>query len=202
VSCTSSQGPRVRGPEHQQGEILVQADESQGSAEIGSMPDVVELILAEHARISDLIEELGSALMHTGPAAAQSEPGLAWASLAAFLQFHIDAAEEIAYQAWASAEPGATSAIMQEVAIGGDIRDAVEEARLSLTGSRPWHLAVKTACKAAESHIANLECAPLVQFQMHIAPTRRRDLGRQWVAFMTARSLDAVNQLPRDLRAP
>jgi len=201
VSRISSQGPRVRSSEYQPSEILVQTDESRGAAGIRSMPDIVELILAEHARISDLIEQLGSAMRHTGRAAPRSEPGRAWAPLAAFLQFHIDAAEEIAYQAWASAEPGATSAIMQEVAIGADIREAVQEARLSLTGSRSWYLAVQAACRAAESHIANLECAPLTRFQVHIAPMARRDLGRQWVAFKAARALDAVGE-PRDLRAP
>jgi hypothetical protein len=190
----------IRAPEYQAAKIIAQGNECWDAAGNRSAPDVVELILAEHARISEFIEKLGSALADTGPAVPRSELDLAWAPLAAFLQLHLDAAEEIAYQAWASVEPGATSAIMQEVAVDSDIRDAVQEARLSLPGSRSWHMAVEAACNAARSHIANLESAPLVRFQTHIAPKARHDLGGRWVAFMTARALDAASQLPRDLR--
>jgi len=60
-------------------------------------------------------------------------------------------------------------------------------------------MAVQAACNAAKSHIVNLESGPLALFQRHIAPAVRRDLGGQWVAFMTAHALDAAARLPRAL---
>jgi anti-sigma B factor antagonist len=189
---------RCTGPMSQSATTVAQANETSDDATGGRpIPDVVELILAEHARITKLIEELRSAL--ADPAATQSDLGLAWASLAGFLRLHVDAAQEIAFQAWASTEPNAASAIMQEAATNADIHDAVQEARLASPGSPSWIMAVQAACSAATSHIASLESGPLARLQHHIAPATRRDLGGQWVAFMTAQVLDAAAQVPHDL---
>jgi hypothetical protein len=174
--------------------LVAQRPESSGAARNTSTPDLVELIMGEHARISKLIEKLESALAVTGPVGSQCDPDLVWAQLADFLQFHIDAAEEIAYLAWARAATDAVPAIMQEIAIDADIREAVQEARASLPGSRSWHMSVRAACIVARKHISNLESGPLTCIGRHIAPATRRDLGGQWAAFMTAQALDAAAQ--------
>jgi hypothetical protein len=153
-------------------------------------PDIVELILAEHARISKLIENLDSALVDAGPASPESR--LAWAALAGFLRFHVDAAAEIAYQALASAGPDAALAIRKASEADADIRAATEEACLSRPGSRAWHMAVEAACSAAKTHITCVESGLAARYQHHAAPGDRRTLGRQWVAFMTAQILDAA----------
>jgi len=98
--------------------------------------DIVELIHAEHVRISNLIGKLDSALAEPYPADAGSEPGLIWAALAGVLRLHVDAAEEIVYQKLAGASPDAALPIMQASKANADICEAVEEAGLSVPGSR------------------------------------------------------------------
>jgi hypothetical protein len=156
------------------------------------VPDVVELIRAEHARISKLIEKLDSAPMAAGPAGPGSGPGLAWAALAGFLRFHVDAAAEIAYPALASTGPDTGLAIRKASEADADIRAVMEEARLSRPGSRTWHMAVEAACSTAKDHITCVESGPLACYQHHTALGARCNLGRRWVAFMTAQVLDAA----------
>lgn len=154
-------------------------------------PDITELIRGEHTRIRKFIAELDNALLDADPAAPESEPAITWAALARFLSCHVDAAREISYRALAEAAPGTATAIAQAAEDDADIRAALEEARLSRPGSPAWHMAVEAACTAAKSHITRLESGPLPHYRHHAAPGARRALGRQWVAFMSARALDA-----------
>ena len=161
------------------------------------VPDIVELILAEHVRISKLIENLDSALADAGPASRGCGSYPAWATLAGFLRFHVDAAGEIAYQALASCGPDAALAIRNASEVDAEIREVLEEARLTRPGSRTWHMAVQAACSAAKNHITCVESGPLDRFRLHAAPAVRCTLGRQWAAFMTDQILDASARLPR-----
>lgn len=154
-------------------------------------PDITELILGEHVRIRKLIEELDRALLTDSPAGPGSEPALAWAVLARFLSFHVDAAREISYRALARAVPDAAVAVTHASEADADIRAAIEEARISEPGSPVWCMAVEAASSAARKHIARLESGPLPRYRRCAAPGARHVLGRQWVAFMTARALDA-----------
>jgi hypothetical protein len=88
--------------------------------------DLVELIRVEHARISQLINEVDSVLADVAPAEPGSELHLVRSGLAGFLEFHIDAAEEICYQALARAEPDVAHAIEQARDADADIRRAIE----------------------------------------------------------------------------
>ncbi len=128
----------------------------------------------------------------TGPGPG---PRAAWAALAGFLGFHVAAAGEIAYRPLAGTAPGAVAVIAHAAEADADIRAAVGEAQLARPGSRAWHMAVQAACSAARSHIACVESDPLSYFRHRTAPTVRRALGRQWVAFMAARALDEAARL-------
>ena len=172
-------------------EAEIEFTDTPGTREAAPTPDIMELILGEHTRISRLIGELDAALLDPGPVAPGSEPELAWAALARFLIFHLDAAEEVTYRALAMAGPGAAAAVRQASEADADIRAAVEEARLSPAGSLPWHMAVEAASRAARRHIVLLESGPLPHYRNHAAPGARRVLGRQWEAFMTDLVLDA-----------
>jgi hypothetical protein len=152
----------------------------------------VELIHADHVRISQLIKELDKALARTCPADPVPEPAPVWAALAGFLGLHIDAVEEIAYQALVSAGPGAARAIVQASEANAEICEAVQEARLSPTRSPTWRMAVQAACRAARRHIACEESGPLTWYRLQAAPPDRDALGHQWVSFVTARVLDSV----------
>lgn len=153
------------------------------------MTDIVELIHAEHVRISELVEKLDDALA-AWTAGPGSDPGPIWAALAGLLPLHLDAAEEVAYHALASTDPDAALAMTRASEANADICEAVKEARLFPAGSRAWYLAVRAACSAAKIHISCVESGPLPQYQLHTAPAARRALGRQWVLFMTAQVLD------------
>jgi hypothetical protein len=157
--------------------------------------DIVELIHAEHVRISKLVGKLDRALAEPYLADTGSEAGLIWAALARFLRLHVDAAEEIAYQPLANAGPDAVLAIVQASEANTEICEAVEEAGLSVPGSRTWHMAVQAACRAAQTHIACVESGPLTRYQLDAVPAIRQSLGRQWVFFVTARVLDASVRL-------
>jgi anti-anti-sigma regulatory factor len=174
-------------------EAEIEFTDTPGTGEAAPTPDIMELILGEHNRISKLIRELDAALLDPGPVApgSEPEPELAWAALARFLIFHLDAAEEVTYRALAVAGPGAAAAVRQASEADADIRAAVEEARLSRAGSLPWRMAVEAASRAARRHIVLLESGPLPGYRDHAAPGARRVLGRQWEAFMTDLVLDA-----------
>jgi hypothetical protein len=153
--------------------------------------DIVELIHAEHVRIGKLVGKLDRALAEPCLADTGSEAALIWAALARFLRLHVDAAEEIAYQPLANAGHDAVLAIVQASGANAEICEAVEEAGLSVPGSRTWHMAVQAACRAAQTHIACMESGPLTRYQLDAVPAIRQALGRQWVYFVTARVLDA-----------
>jgi hypothetical protein len=162
------------------------------------VPDIVELIRAEHVRIGGLTKKLDTALTQSGPVDPVSGPDPIWAALTRYLRFHVDAAKEIAYHALESAESGARFAIMRASEADAAIWETAAEAQLAQPGSRTWLLAVQATCHAAAVHITCMESSPLALLQNQVAPTVRHALGRQWVAFMTAKALDTT---PVDRRA-
>jgi|GraSoiStandDraft_48_1057284.scaffolds.fasta_scaffold136914_2 hypothetical protein len=152
------------------------------------MPDIVELILADHMRIRELLGGLGDM-------AGDGEPGddrLAkeWEVLAGLLEVHLDAAEEIAYPALFSGPAHGARPMAQVVADHADVREAMDEARLHPAGSPLWWLAIRAARAAAISHIDAVESGPLARFRWETSPREREILGRQWVGFVTARASD------------
>lgn len=155
------------------------------------MSDLAELIQADHVRISTMIGRFDD--VRSGPCLAGPDPeaGLIWDMLAGFLWLHVVAAEEIAYLALTSADPGAALAVAQVSEVNADLREAMAEARLFRVGSRTWHMAVEAVCHAAQAHIACEESDLLVRYRRHAAPAVRRAAGRQWISFMTAQVLDA-----------
>ena len=155
------------------------------------MTDLAALIQAEHVRISTMIRQFDDALAVPCAVGAGPEASLIWDVLAGFLGLHVVAAEEIAYLALASADPGVALAVAQVSEVNADLREAMAEARLSRAGSRTWHMAVQAACRAAQAHIDCEESDLLVRYRRHAAPAIRRAAGRQWISFMTARVLDA-----------
>jgi Hemerythrin HHE cation binding domain len=144
--------------------------------------DIVELLLADHAMLRRLLAEVETARRQPDDADSSNELPGRWEMLAALLDMHADAAEEIAFPALFG--PTATGARDNARATHGDIREAVREGRLYPTGSGPWRLAVLAACAAAIEHIDDLESGALARFR-HDAPMPVREaLGRQWLAFV------------------
>lgn len=151
------------------------------------MPDLVDLILADHARVRELFGELDDA------GAIAGEPGAerlakVWTVLADLLELHLDAAEEIAYPALFS---GLAHRPTAEIADHDDVREALGEARFHPAGSPLWWLDVQAARGAVISHLDTMESGPLAAFRWKSSPREREALGRRWLAFVIARASDA-----------
>jgi hypothetical protein len=148
------------------------------------MPDIVDLILAEHARIGRLFAELDTAGKEEG---AVARLGAVWAELAGLLETHAAATNEICYLTLLGC------AVKDKFRADlDDIADTVAEARLQPTGSRLWWLAVRAARVAATGHIDGIESGPLPALRRRVPEERREALGRQWQAFVAARVDDAA----------
>lgn len=144
------------------------------------MPDIVDLILADHARIRRLFAELDRAGREE-----EALPGLGavWADLAGLLEAHAAATREICFLTLASdAVDDSGSADLD------DVIEAVAEARLQPAGSRLWWRAVRAA-RAAET--AHDDTEPVLDaLRRQLTREQREVLGRQWEAFVAARASD------------
>ena len=103
--------------------------------------------------------------------------------LAALLEEHADAAEEIGFlvlfgRAATAARPNKARATQ------GDIREAVGETRLCPAGSRSWQMSVLAACAAARDHIDDLKAGALSRFRREASMPVRELLGRQWMTYI------------------
>lgn len=158
----------------------------------GPPPDVVELIMAEHRRI----RRLGEALYDTARWPGSAWPGRAlsdvWLRLAGLLQAHTRAEEEICHLPMSWSGPHAAELTAEAAADHGDIREAISEAALHPAGSDLWWRAVRAAIQDTTWHLRREESGLLAGGLPWLTVSRRRELGRQWSAFITAWSLDAA----------
>jgi hypothetical protein len=158
------------------------------------MADIVELILADHARIRKLLADIESAPGVADVTNYRAELPDRWEALAALLEVHADAADEIGFPALFGR--AMTVARDNARATHDDIREAVGETRLYPAGSRSWRLAVFAARAAAMDHIHDLESGALVRFRRDASVQTREALGRQWMAFVAACVSDDISNNP------
>ena len=114
--------------------------------------------------------------------------------MAALLEVHADAAEEIGFPALFG--HAMTVARDNASATHDDIREAVGETRLYLAGSRSWRLAVFAVRAAAMDHIHDLESGALARFRRDASVQAREALGHQWMAFVAACVSDDMRHDP------
>jgi Hemerythrin HHE cation binding domain len=170
------------------------------------MTDIIELILADHQRIRRLLGALDDAARYgEGPGASKALAQV-WRRLAGLLELHAEAEEEICYLALFGAGQDATAQMQDAIDDHDDIREAVREARLHAAGSAIWWRAVNAALRASRDHIAREESGALAAFGRRAAPALRDELGRQWTAFIAARTRDAppehAHLRPQSLTSP
>jgi hypothetical protein len=158
----------------------------------GAVPeaDVIDLITGDHARILRLftsLNKLTRGLQHTAGASGHLL-GETWTALTRLLAIHLDAEQEICYPAIAAAGP--PGGVPWASAAGHfDIREAMTEAQLSVTGSTRWLRAVTDAWLAAVRH-CRADDDHLLPVLAQATPETRGLLGRQWAAFTLARLQD------------
>jgi hypothetical protein len=73
-----------------------------------------------------------------------------------------------------------------------DFREAVREARLHAAGSAVWWRAVTAVLWASSDYVAREERGALAAIGRRAALALRNELGRQWAAFIAARTRDAT----------
>ena len=160
--------------------------------------DITQLILDDHAeqrRLFAMIDQIDR---------SDSESLTAiWQRLAAFLDLHAEAEEQIFYPALlhlgAGSQPNKTPESETDDAIGdhNDIRDAVAEVSRHQAGSKSWYAAVMAANKANGEHMAEEEREGLTDFRQHAALQIRHDLAVTFAAF-EARHVAGVEAVDKD----
>jgi hypothetical protein len=146
--------------------------------------DITQLILDDHheqRRRFALLEQIDPS--DTASLAA------VWARLAAFLEVHAQAEEEIFYpelvrlavgpRPLASAEPETLDAIQDH----NEIRDAVVAVAGLAVGSPGWIAAVAAANKANGDHMAEEEREGLTDFRRRVSLQKRHELAVRFAAF-------------------
>jgi hypothetical protein len=146
--------------------------------------DVIELIMADHRRIRRLRDALCDAV----PYSDDHSPGWVlapvWQRTAGLLEAHCRAEEEICYPSMFSSGSPAAERRWEAIADHDDIREAVREASVHRVSSALWWRAVRAALAVSADHIDREERGVLADWRLRSPMSRRRELGRQWSAFM------------------
>ena len=163
--------------------------------------DITQLILDDHheqRRLFAILEQVDRS--DTGTL------GAVWGRLAAFLELHAAAEEEVFYPALLrvgiQARRGGTAEDETLDAIGdhNDIRDAVVSAGGYPVGSDQWYAAVTAANLANSDHMGEEEREGLTDFRRLASLQLRHDLAVAFVAF-EARNYAGVRPVDKDPQA-
>jgi hypothetical protein len=164
----------------------------------GHRTDIVELIMADHRRIRRLSEALYDTARCSGDSGPNWMLAHVWQRLADLLEAHTRAEEEICYPLF-GCSPQAARRRREAIDDHEDIREAIREASVQRAGSVLWWRAVRAVLTASAGHLAREEREVLPHCLAPLTASRRRELGRQWSAFVAAWTLDAGPML---LRSP
>ena len=149
--------------------------------------DITQLILDDHQeqrRLFSILEQLDRT--DTKSLAAM------WKRLAAFLEVHAEAEEQIFYPALlrlgqgAGGKPTAADETEDAIKDHNEIRDAVEAVAGHVVGSDGWHAAVSKANKANSDHMGEEERQGLTDFRTHAPLQLRHDLSVRFAVFDAA----------------
>jgi hypothetical protein len=160
--------------------------------------DITQLILDDHheqRRLFALLEQIDRSDVASLTAV--------WRRLAAFLDVHAEAEEQLFYPALLHIGKGTggthTPQEETEDAIGdhNDIRDAVASAAEYPVGSDDWYASVAAANKANGDHMAEEEREGLTDFRRHASLQTRHDLAVAF-AVLEAEHVTGVDPVDKD----
>jgi hypothetical protein len=160
--------------------------------------DITQLILDDHheqRRLFAILEQVDRADAGTLDAV--------WARLAAFLELHAEAEEEIFYPALLQAGQSAgdvrsaESETLDAIGDHNDIRDAVAAVTGHEVGSSGWYAAVAAANLANSDHMAEEEREGLTDFRRLAGLELRHELAVAFAAF-EARHFAGVAPVDKD----
>jgi hypothetical protein len=155
-------------------------------AEAPLSADIVELIMADHRRIRRLCEAVYDLARRGGQPGPDWMLGHAWQRLADLLVAHTRAEEETWYASLAGAGSPARGQPGDPLADHDGIREIIGETSAYLVGSAPWWHAVGTVIEVSTEHHEREERVLLPRYAASLSLSRRKELGRQWCAFMAS----------------
>jgi Hemerythrin HHE cation binding domain len=160
--------------------------------------DITQLILDDHyeqRRLFAIVEEVDTTDRVTSREV--------WSRLAAFLELHAAAEEEIFYPALLQAglrsghAKSAEGETLDAIKDHNEIRDAIAEVARHEAGTPEWHGAVAAVNVANGDHMAEEEREGLTDFRRAASLQTRHDLGVEFIAF-EARNYQRVVPVDRD----
>lgn len=160
--------------------------------------DITQLILDDHyeqRRLFAILEQVDTTDRVTSREV--------WSRLAAFLELHAAAEEEIFYPALLQAglrsghAKSAEGETLDAIKDHNEIRDAIAEVARHEAGTPAWHGAVAAVNVANGDHMAEEEREGLTDFRRTAALQTRHDLGVEFIAF-EARNYMRVVPVDRD----
>src|SRR5262245_57726136 len=156
-------------------------------AEVSLSADVVELIMADHRRIRRLCRAVYDTARQPGP---DWMLGHVWQRLADLLVAHTEAEEQTCYAYVPRPDPNAIWPMQDPLVVHDDIRKLIGEAARHPVGSASWWHAVSTVIELSTEHREREERGILPRYVASLSLSRRKELGRQWCAFMATRPFD------------
>ena len=162
----------------------------------GPPANVVELIMADHRRIRRLRGVLHDSVRHGAASGSAWMLGHAWERFAELLEAHTWAEEEICYLPLAESSPDPAQWRRTAVADHDDIREAIAEAALQPVGSALWRGAASAVLTINADHLDREEGQILAGWLPRLTMSRRHELGRQWLAFVSDWRIGRREALP------
>jgi Hemerythrin HHE cation binding domain len=161
--------------------------------------DITQLILDDHQeqrRLFSILEQLNRT--DTKSLATM------WKRLAAFLEVHAEAEEQIFYPALlrlgqgASGKPTAADETEDAIKDHNEIRDAILKTRDHQPGSKGWHQAVLECRIANDNHIAEEERQDLTDFRRHASLDLRHEIAMKFVRYEALKAATGVLPIDKD----
>jgi hypothetical protein len=159
--------------------------------------DIIELILADHRRIGRLCRALYDTARDEGGPRPDWMLGHVWQRLADLLVAHTQAEDETCYLPLFGTGAQATERTRDPIADHHEIRGIIGKAAVQLVGSAPWWRTVRAVMAVSAEHLEHEERDVLPDCLPGLSMSRRKELGRQWCAFMAAWRPDATLTPPR-----
>jgi Hemerythrin HHE cation binding domain len=160
--------------------------------------DITQLILEDHAEQRRLFAHIEQVSRADGDTLSQL-----WARLAAFLEVHAEAEEEIFYPELVrvgqiAGRLGRTEAeTLDAIHDHNDIRDAIAAVEGHVVGSDGWYAAIAAVNVANGDHMAEEEREGLTDFRREASLQLRHDLAVAFAAF-EARHFAGVRPVDKD----
>ncbi|WP_051342474.1 hemerythrin domain-containing protein [Pseudonocardia spinosispora] len=145
------------------------------------MDDITQIILDDHERFRRAFARLDE--LQGAESAPARDLARVWGPLAALLDVHAIAEEEIFYPHLLRKGDDAKEETLDAIGDHNDIRDAVHDAEREPVGCDAWWEAVGRARVANDEHMAEEEREGLADFRRNASIELRETLGRRFRDF-------------------